>query len=161
MDDLNGKGTVYSTAPLAADTEIVGFPVLTIWIQAPTDSDLFAFLEEVDGQGRSVRLCDGAIRLADAALGEAPFANGSLPWHPCLSGTVKADGGAVGPLRVDWSLFPLSNLVRKGHRLRLLLSGHDGAGWDSAPGAAGSEIRILHEPGHLSQLSLPIQAASL
>jgi uncharacterized protein len=57
----------YTTAPLPADTEVIGEVSAEIWFSASLPSaDVFVRLCDVDTGGRSWNVCDGLTRLASA-----------------------------------------------------------------------------------------------
>ncbi|MFB8778017.1 CocE/NonD family hydrolase [Streptomyces broussonetiae] len=136
----------YTSAPLSEDLEVIGEVRADIWL-----------LASQPGTNLFVRLCDhgpiGSRNVCDALVRVRPD-RGPSP-------------GLSGPIRV--SLGPIANLFRRGHRLRLQVSGGSyprfarGGGGDQ-PLADATVLRpwrhcILHDADHPSALLLPVCAA--
>jgi hypothetical protein len=149
-----GAGSVnYETAPLRADTEVTGDPVVSLWIStAASDTDVIAQLEDIapDGTAQGYQML-GGLRASVRKLGTAPYDNRGLPWHPFR----KAD---VAPLKagetveLKFALLPVSYLFKAGHRIRLKLSFSD-------PTSGAAQSVTVHEGGsNASQIRLPIVA---
>jgi len=143
----------YETAPLRADTEVTGDPVVSLWIStAAADTDVIAKLDDVapDGTAKSYQML-GGLRASVRKLGTAPYDNRGLPWHPSR----KADVAPLKPgetVEMKFALLPMSYMFKAGHRIRLTLSFSD-----PADGTAKSVV--VHEGGkNASQIRLPIVA---
>ena len=104
---LRGKLLVYQTEPLTQDTLIAGFFKLSAWIAIDCpDSDLFVSVYDVAADGTLLRLSTDAIR-ARYRLN---------PRKAQLIHTLE-------PLLYEFDQFTFcSRLVRRGHRLRLVLA---------------------------------------
>ncbi|MBN2315850.1 MAG: CocE/NonD family hydrolase [Sedimentisphaerales bacterium] len=69
MTTNDRKALTYTTAVLANDVEIAGHPVVHMWIECTADDvDLFAYLEEVEPDGRSTYITDGCLRASNRRL---------------------------------------------------------------------------------------------
>ncbi len=126
----------YTSAPLEADMEVTGHPIVSVSVSSTADyGDLYFYLEDVDSEGNAVLVTEhqhraGFDRLVDNDL-QIPGNTGidvkpDLPWH----GFRKADytdrvfaGSAV--VRVTTSLHPTSWLFRAGHSIRLSIAAAD------------------------------------
>jgi uncharacterized protein len=153
--DLDASSLTYTTPPLKADTEVTGFPVITLWITSSAkDQDFFVNLEEVDADGRSTMLTDGALRASNRATREPPFDNEGLPWH---GGYARDQQDLVSgvPTKLQWALFPLSNYIKQGHRLRISINSFDKGTWDSPEIEPAPTVTILHDKAHPSSILLP------
>lgn len=153
--DLDASSITYTTPPLKRDTELTGFPVITLWIASSAkDQDFFVYLEEVDTDGRSTLLTDGALRASNRATREPPFNNEGLPWH----GGYKRDQEDLQPgvpTQLKWALFPFSNYIKKGHRLRIAINSFDKGAWDSAEIEPAPAVSVYHDAEHPSSIRLP------
>ncbi len=79
----NQRGLTYTTAPLPADLEVTGDPVVHLYAASTaTDNDFFAYLEDVapDGSTRYFAV-DGSLRASNRALHQPPYDNWGLPYH--------------------------------------------------------------------------------
>ncbi len=133
----------YTSDVLADDVEVIGPVRASIAFRSTVErTDVHARLCDVHPDGRSVNLCDGARRLGP----EQPTA---------------AEGTRV----VELDLVAVGHRFRAGHRIRLQVS--SGAhprlirntGTDeplaSATHLRTAEQEVLHDPSHLSTLTLP------
>jgi predicted acyl esterase len=66
------KKNVYpidTTAPLNRAVEVTGHPIVHLWVTSTVDDgDFFAYLEEVDKDGRSYYLTEGVLRASQRKL---------------------------------------------------------------------------------------------
>lgn len=118
---------VYETAPLARDLEVTGHPLVHLTIRCDrTDGALFAYLEDVSGDGEVGYVSEGVLRAAQRRVrpaSEAPYAL-SVPYHSFA----RADAELLVPGQATELLFdlqPISHRFRRGHRIRLALAGAD------------------------------------
>jgi len=129
----------YTTAPLDADTEVIGEVGAEIWFRSSLPrADVFVRLCDVDPGGRSRNVCDGLT---------------SLP-------------GADAITRADVRLWPTAHRFKRGHRIRVQVS--SGAfpryarnpGTGEPPAAATrlqpAEQAVYHAPAHPSAILLPV-----
>ena len=119
------RNLVYESAPLEADLEVTGHPVLHLWLRADTaDTAVFAYLEDVDPLGEVGYLTEGQLRARHRALrpaAEAPYAT-TVPYHSYL----RADARPLvpgEPAELVFDLLPVSHLFLPGHRIRLAPGG--------------------------------------
>lgn len=121
----DGNGATFTSAPLATDAEIEGYPVvhLTVSLDA-SDADVFAYLEDVDGSGQATVLSHGRLAASHRKISVAPYNHLGLPYHSGL----KADVSPVTPDRpvsLAFALSPRAYTVAAGHRLRVTVAGAD------------------------------------
>jgi putative CocE/NonD family hydrolase len=146
---------VYTTEPLAKDTEVIG-PVRVRLHAASSarDTDFMAKLIDVWPDGYAQRLCDGMVR--------ARFREGMR--RPSL-----IEPGRVYPLDIDcWNT---SQVFKKGHRIRLEIASTAFPKYDrnpntGAPLGTTSEIKtadqtIYHDRIQPSHVVLPILPVKL
>ncbi|RZJ07034.1 MAG: CocE/NonD family hydrolase [Rubrivivax sp.] len=120
-----GHGLSYVTPPFTEDMQLTGHAVVSLWISTTaTDGDVFAYLEEVHPDGSSALRAHGRLRASHRKLGTPPHDYLGLPWHRSF----REDHAPMRPgvpeeLRFD--LLPTSTLLRKGDRLRLVITGAD------------------------------------
>jgi len=144
------------TPPLAADLEIAGPIELRLWLASDApDADIHAKLVDLyppsadDPDGFAMNLCEGLLRLRYRHSWRAPTL--------MVPGEVYA---ATVPL------FPVANLFRRGHRLRLDLAGSNFPHFDINPNSGEPEgafdrprvatSRIFADPSRPSHLVLPV-----
>lgn len=145
----------YTTPPLTAELEVTGHPVVRLWVtsNAP-ETDVFVYLVDVSEKGESRYVTEGALKSSHSATRNPPYEFLGLPYHRSfLEDQLKLSGK---PLELAFDLFPVSYVFKKGHRLRLSITGAD------KDNAAVSEktpppiIHLLRNRQYASHIVLPI-----
>jgi len=147
----------YTSAPLAADAEVTGHPVVHLFVRSSADDGgFFAYLEDVDPSGRVTYVSEGQLRALHRALaGGEPDYRTAVPVHSFR----RADGrplerGQVAELVFD--ILPTSYTFRRGHSLRIAIAGADRDHFAVPAGAATAELEVLGGGPHASFVDLPI-----
>lgn len=153
--DLNlfGNGSVYHTSAFMEDTEVSGFPRLTVWIAMDVpDTDFQATLSEILPDGTSVFLSQTYLRAR---------------YRESMSTEALVQPGEVTRYNFDGFTF-FSRRIAKGSRLRLVLSclnsihlekNYNSGGIvadETAKDARVAHVSIFHDAEHLSALELPV-----
>jgi uncharacterized protein len=161
MSALDARSLTYTTAPLVQDSVVTGFPRVTLYASSTaTNQDFFVYLEEVDERGASTLMTEGVLRASNRAVREPPFDNGGIPWHPNLHDD-QVELTPNVPVKLDVALYPLSNFVRRGHRLRVTINNYDnGSGWDTPQIWPAPTVTLYHDAQHPSSITLPFIARS-
>jgi len=140
---------VYTSEPLARDTEVTGPITVRLWaISDAPDTDFVARLVDVHPNGFAQNLTDGIIR--------ARYRNGDTP-------ELLMPGQAYEYTIDLWST---ANVFQAGHCIRLDIASASFPRWDrnlntGAPFGMSAEMRpahqtILHDAAHPSHVVLPI-----
>ncbi|ODT83696.1 MAG: hypothetical protein ABS76_01905 [Pelagibacterium sp. SCN 64-44] len=123
--DRDRKGMSFTTDALPADMEVIGHPIVRLWIASTaTDNDFIAFLYDVDPEGKATPIPgtdDGQIRASLRKLNPAPFDNSGLPYHRCYAED-HAPLTPGEPVELAFDLAPLAYNFQEGHRIRLVIS---------------------------------------
>jgi putative CocE/NonD family hydrolase len=110
----------FTTEPFATAIEITGQPILHLKIQCPrADPSVFAYLTVLAPEGEEKVLTEGQLRLIHRKLAAT---------EQTLHTYTRADARPVIPgqeMEADITLLPLSVVLPKGDRLRLLLASND------------------------------------
>ena len=155
FEDL--KLLTYTTAPLVEDTEITGYPVVTLILRSThSDGGFFVYLEDVDPNGRVTYLTEGELRGIHRKIStETPPFELVIPYHsfkeqdaePLIPGEIA---------EISFGLLPISVVIRAGHRIRVAVAGHD-AGWFArVPEVGNPVITVMRNQAHPSGISLPV-----
>ena len=131
----------FTSDPQAADLEVIGPVRVRLHVQASlAHIDLHARLCDVTQRGRSINVSDGIVRLTDATPDTA---------HP-----------------VEFDLWPIAHTFRRGHRIRLQVSGGAHPRYGRNHGTAepyatstrlqASDRTVLHDAQHPSAVWLPV-----
>ena len=154
--NINGRGVVYHTQPFERDTEISGFPGLSLWLTLNVpDSDLQVGLYEITKEGKSILLDDAFLRLR---------------YRDSRSEPKLLTPGVPTQVNVDRFRF-MSRRVAAGSRIRLLITSPNSIQFEknynsggvvakeTAKDAKTANVKLHHEPGKWSTLALPIVRA--
>ncbi|GAB4509122.1 MAG: CocE/NonD family hydrolase [Anaerolineae bacterium] len=129
------KLLTYTSAPLERDLEITGYPVATLMLaSSEEDGAFYVYLEDVDETGVVRYITEGQLRGIHRHVSEhpAPYWSG-MPHHTYRrADEAPLPRGKVVELTIG--LQPTSVLVRRGHRLRVALAGHDQGTFARIPG---------------------------
>ena len=147
----------YTSPPLAEDTEITGYPVVTLYV-ASTEADgaFYVYLEDVDEKGRVTYVTEGLLRALHRKVSteDAPYRL-QVPYHSFK----QADAMPLVPGEVaelTFGLLPTSVLVKRGHRLRIALAGHDNGTFVRIPAAGTPVLTVERNALHASCIDLPV-----
>jgi uncharacterized protein len=147
----------YTSAPLDHDTEITGYPIVTLYVaSSEADCAFFVYLEDVDEQGKVHYITEGQLRSIHRRIASEPppYWTG-MPYHSCK----RADAAPLPiqeTIAVTFGLQPTSVLFRRGHRIRVAIAGADHDTFDRIP-AQGTPIwTIGRNLTHASSIQLPI-----
>lgn len=154
---IGPDGLVYHTAPLAEETDLIGCPSLRLWLSLDTpDTDLEAYLYEIQPDGTSIRLWTNTCRLR---------------YRESLREGKLVKPGEIVACDLAPGLFVARKLT-KGSRLRLVISSsntilaeknYNSGGVvaeETAKDAHTAHIHIYHDATHASVLQLPLEASS-
>ncbi len=150
------KLLTYTSAPLAADLEVTGHPMVTLFVSSSaTDGQFFLYLEQVDEAGRVGYVTEGQLRALHRKLSDArPPYRLVVPYRTFLRRDARPlVPGQVATLTFD--LLPTSVLFRKGHRLRVALAGADKDHFAVWPGDPPT-LEVHRGAQYASSLDLPI-----
>ncbi len=150
-------GAHFVSAPLKADTEMTGHPRADLWISADaTDANVFVYLEDMAVDGTVTAITDGRQRASLRKVLAPPWDLMGLPWRrsyredvePLVPGT---------PVRVQMDLLPLSYVFRKGHRIRVSVTGADYRERDRVMTDPAPTLTILDSKQYPSIVTLPMR----
>lgn len=118
-------GQSYTSAPLAADAEMLGYPVAHVRMALDrNDAILFTYLEDVAPDGSVKLISFGRLAASHRKLSKPPYDRLDLPYHSGLAtDIVPMLPGKLDTLSL--SMVPRSWTFRAGHRLRVTIAGAD------------------------------------
>ena len=157
--EADRKLLAYTSAPLEADTEITGTPILTVDMSSTTaDGALHAYLEDVSPEGRVTYVDEGMLRLIhrkEVDPNTLPY----LPLGPAHSFLRKdAEPLVPGePTTIRFSLFATSIVLRKGHRIRVAFAGADAGRFRRYPSEGTPTWTMYRDLPRPSFIELPIR----
>ena len=124
--DEDAKLLTYTSAPMEADTEITGHPVVTLHV-ASTESDgaFIVYLEDVAPDGTVRYITEGQLRAVMRAVTDDPPLYRKYGPH---RSELRADAMPLTPgevAEISFDLWATSVLIREGHRIRVAIAGAD------------------------------------
>jgi len=149
------KALTYTTEPLTQAVEVVGHPVIHLWLQCSSpDIDVFAYLEDVDEQGKSSYITEGCLRASHRATSEAPYASLGLPYRRHY----EQDGKDLPaePVELVFDLLPTAKYFGAGHRIRVAITCADRDSYQTPQLAPTPTVKLLRDGRRASRVVLPI-----
>jgi putative CocE/NonD family hydrolase len=156
MRSNDAKALTYTTAPLESPVQVVGHPVVHIWLRTDVpDLDLFVYLEEVDEDGNSTYVTEGILRASHRAIGKASFENLGLPWHNHFKSELQPIP-AGEPVDLVLDLLPTAYQFSKGKRIRVTVAFADADNFDTPVTDPAPTVHLLRDKNHPSFMELPL-----
>jgi len=155
--DEDRRLLTYTSPPVETDTEITGYPIVTLYVTSTcTDGAFFAYLEDVDESGKATYVTEGLLRAIHRKVSkEAPPYNQLVPYHSFK----KKDSMPLVPgelAELTFGLLPTSVLIRKGHRIRIAIAGHDKDTFVRIPLGETPVITVARNRINASFIDLPV-----
>lgn len=152
----DAKLLTYTSAPLTADVEITGTPVLILHVASSREDGVFhAYLEAVAPDGRVIYLTEGVLRGIHRKISDEPPAYvQDGPNHSFL----RKDAAPMTPgevMEIRIGLYATSLVVPENYRLRLSLAGADRSLFKPIPDGEPAEWTVYRNVTHPSRLVLP------
>ena len=155
----NEKALTYTSAPLAEGLTLAGYPTVNLWVTSThSDGDFFAYLEEVDRQGRSHYVSEGVVRASHRRTSAAPFDNFGLPYHRSHAEDLE-DMVPGAPTELAFDLMGTAIVIDAGHRIRITITGADSRDFALHPDPAGKDaptVEVLLGGERASYVELPL-----
>lgn len=155
--DAVGRRCSWVLPAFDRDTELTGTPAASLLVSASShDAALFVYLEDEAPDGTRTYLTEGQLRARHRRRGEGPPPYATYgPWHSYEQD--DAEPLVPGePTRLDFTLWPVSALVRAGHRLRIEIAGADAGVFRRVPDA-GDVTLTFHLGPDGSAVDLPLR----
>jgi hypothetical protein len=147
----------YTSSPLETDTEVTGYPIVTLYITSTcTDGAFFAYLEDVDETGKVTYITEGQLRAIHRKVSrDSPPYNQLVPYHSFR----KKDSMPLVPgelAELTFGLLPTSVSIKKGHSIRIAIAGHDKDTFVRIPAEETPMITVARNKTKASFVDLPI-----
>lgn len=153
------KLLVYDSESLAEDLEITGFPVVHIYLNTThTDGFCIVYLEDVAPDGTVRHVTEGELRFLHRQVAtQAPPVVVFGPYHSFLAAdALPVEAGAT--LELPVTLYPVSVLLRAGHRIRIALAGADADQFPRTPESGDPVWQVQRHAAAPSRVELPVIA---
>jgi putative CocE/NonD family hydrolase len=148
------KLLTYTSAPMQADIEITGSPIVTLYVSSTTpDAAFHVYLEDVAPDGAVTYITEGMLRAVNRKISdnEPPYIQFG-PYHTLE----RADALPMVPgemTEISFNLYATSVLIRQGHQIRIAIAGHDASMFMRYPKDATPVFTIFQS----SFIELPIK----
>jgi putative CocE/NonD family hydrolase len=161
-NSLSG-GATYTSAPLPADLRLSGPVAARLWLTTTaSDAAVTVRVQDVASGGTTVGLTNGWLNARFRAVDKrrSRYVRGKLvqPWHPFTKASL-APVKAGSPMALDVEVFPMSAVIKKGHRLQVTVDPADFPHQiPTLPGEQqrlGGQVKVLTDPAHPSSLLVP------
>ncbi|SDZ84800.1 CocE/NonD family hydrolase [Microbulbifer marinus] len=157
MSENDDRSLTFTTPPVDKDMVIAGVPLVKMYLSATTpDADVYALLEEVDGNGRSHYITEGSLRVSLRKESQAPWNALGIPWHRAY----QEDQQMLTPgevVEINFDIMPVVYRINKGNRLRVAIMGADKDNME-APPFPDALLSVKTGGEQASQISLPVLA---
>jgi putative CocE/NonD family hydrolase len=156
MQPNDQKALTYTTPPLEADLEVTGHPEAHLWLSTDApDLDVFVYLEEVDGSGKSSYITEGTLRASHRKLSRAPYNNLGLPFPSHYQSDLQLIP-AGQPAELVFSLLSTSYRFPKGSRIRVTVAFSDADNFETPVIDPSPTLQFLRSKNHPSFIQLPV-----
>lgn len=155
--DEDRRLLTYTSPPLSEDTEITGYPTVTLYVTTTaTDGAFFVYLEDVDENGKVTYITEGMLRAVHRKVStDPPPYNLLVPYHSFK----RKDGMPLVPGEVaelNFGLLPTSVLIKKDHRIRIAIAGHDKDTFARIPAEEVPVVSVARNKLQASFVDLPV-----
>lgn len=159
--EMDQRRLTYTTAPLPADLEITGSPVLTFYVDSTTSGNVFhAYLEAVAPDGRVTYITEGVLRGIHRRISDAePVYAQHGPYHSFL----RADAEPMVPgevTEIAITLYATSVVIPEGSSLRIALAGADQSMFRRWPEDETPEWNVHRSAAYPSHVTFPADLRS-
>lgn len=145
----------FETAALAADLEITGHPIITLFVgSSEIDGSLIVYLEDVAPDGTVYHVTEGVLRLSHHSTNtNGAFYADATPSRTHLREDLRTmTKGEFAEIHLD--LLPVSYEFKKGNKLRISLAGSDKDHFEILY-PKGYSLYFLQDEQHRPKIELP------
>jgi putative CocE/NonD family hydrolase len=151
------KLLTYTSAPLDADMEITGYPIVSLAITSThTDGAFYVYLEDVDENGKVTYLTEGELRALHRKISSEPSPLKILvPYHSFKQKDAQPLIPKPARRAEVWAPTDFSP-DQEGHRLRVAVAGHDKGTFIRVPVEGNPVVTMKRNAAARSWIELPI-----
>jgi putative CocE/NonD family hydrolase len=147
----------FTSPPLKENIEITGNAVIKLYASSThSDCAFYVYLEEVDKNGNVTYITEGQLRSIHHKISsDSPPYKLLTPYHSFK----KDDYLPLKPgeiTEIEFGLLATSVEIKKGHRIRIAIAGHDEDTFIRIPSEGYPEFNIFRNSSHASYVELPV-----
>jgi len=151
------KLRTYTSEPFKQDVEITGNPIISMNLSTThQDGVIYTYLEDINPEGVVTYITDGHFRFIHRKISEEPpLYKTMVPYHSYK----KKDALEVVPnkvMEIKYGLFSTSVVIKKGHRIRIAIAGHDRETFKKYPSTGKPILTIYRNSKTPSYIDIPI-----
>ena len=157
MQPNDAKALTHTSSPLTTGLTITGHPLVHLWLstEAP-DLDVFVYLEEADGSGKSTYVTEGNLRASHRRTSAAPFEHElGLPYRSHAQREVAPLANGE-PVELIFDLQPISHRFRAGNSVRVTVVFADADNFETPVIDPPPRVRLLRNRDCASSIDLPV-----
>lgn len=154
---IDEKLLTYTSAPLEEDLEITGHCIVSIYFSSThEDNAVYVYLEDIDEKGNVTYITDGQLRVIHRKIStDKPPYKIFIPYHTYNEENAQPlTPGEIAELK--FGLHATSVVIRKNHRIRIAIAGHDKDTFYRYPSKGRPTIKIERNEKFASYIDLPI-----
>jgi putative CocE/NonD family hydrolase len=148
----------YDTEPMTADMELTGSPIAELYVSSTReDGAFYAYVDDVSPEGEVTYLTEGVLRglFHKTSSRPGPYRTFGVERAYWKEDAEPMEPGTVYRLEIE--MFPVSALVRRGHRLRFSLSGADADAMPRIPAEGPApQVTVFRTPEEPSRIFVPM-----
>lgn len=149
------KALTFTTRPLSEPVEVIGHPIVHLWLQCSADDiDVFAYLEDIDTEGRSNYVTEGCLRASHRAVSEPSHGRLGLPYHRSFERDLAKLGDE--PVELVFDMLPTARHFKAGHRIRIAITCADKDSYQQLRHDPAPTVTVLRNVSGRSYVMLPI-----
>lgn len=154
----DSKLLTYTSEALEQDTEITGVPVVTLNLSSTAeDGNFITYLEDVAPDGTVTYITEGELRALHRKISDEDLGRVVLgPQHSFQ----RKDGELLQPgenAKLQIEMYATSVLIKKGHRIRIAIAGHDAANFKRIPENGTPTIKVQRNSILSSYVEFPMK----
>lgn len=155
--EVDKKLLVYDSDPLEKDLEITGHPIIRLYLSTThEDGAIIAYLEDIDENGNIYNITEGELRFIHRKISskEPPYKI-MIPYHSFK----REDSQLMIPeevAEIKFGFLPTSVVIKKGHKIRIAISGADKHTFSRYPSEGYPTIKIKRNKNYISYIDLPV-----
>ena len=163
------KCLTYTTGALSEDTEVTGYPIVSLYVSSTSaNADFHVYLEDVDENGKAILVTEGLLNagFAETYDNDTMILGGGtgvdvlpdLPWHGFETAQydedVFSDGNVV---ELQFELFPTSWTFKAGHSIRISIACADSPTFETNSALSeGTIVTVYRTAEYSSKIVLPV-----
>jgi len=153
----DAKLICFTTPPVEQDIILCGYPVIHLEVSSSkSDVIFFVYLEVVTPEGQVYYLTEGLLHSIHHKISSesSPYKI-QVPYHSFREacGEPLVPGK---PTEVDFGLLPVSALIRRSHRIRVAIAGHDEGNFPRHPRDGNAEFTFYRSYQQACWIDLPV-----